>query len=95
MAYSMKVFLLEFFPLTGPDLKSLKTIPLEPLVISCLPFGNVAECMSDFTFTQSKKKKIVISSWPCFYCCIKINYSLHIFKQHCLQDRLVRALRTR
>lgn len=57
MAYSTKVFfLLEFFPLTGPDLKSLKTIPLEPLVISCLPFGNVAECMSDFTFTQSKKK---------------------------------------
>lgn len=43
-------FLAEFFSLTGPDLNSLKSIPLEPLVISCLHFSNVGEHMSDFTF---------------------------------------------
>lgn len=50
-------FLVQFFPLTGSDLNSLKSIPLETLVISCLHFSNVGEHVSDFTFTHSKKKK--------------------------------------
>ena len=78
-------FLVDFFPLTGSDSNSLKPVPLEPLVISCLHFSNASEHVSDFTFTRVKKKS-VISSWPFFHCCIKINCSFHTFKENCLQE---------
>ena len=57
----MLKLLVDLFPLTGSDSNSLKPVPLEPLVISCLHFSNASERVSDFTFTRAKKKKNQLS----------------------------------
>lgn len=87
--------LAEFFSLTSPDLNSLKSIPLEPLVISCLLFSNVDEHMSDFTSTQSKKE--IDYQFLALLLLLYKNKlaSFYMFKQNYLQDRLVRVLRVR
>lgn len=81
-----------FFSLFGPDINRLQSIPQEPLVISCLHFHSVGEVMSDFTFTQRLKKKLLISSWPCFNCCIKINWLLSILQEDLFPSKACRRL---
>lgn len=54
--FFLSFFKRRFFSIFGPDINSLRSIPQQPLVISCLHFHSVDEVMSDFTFTQRLKK---------------------------------------
>lgn len=45
-----------------------------------------------YFYPEVKKKKLLISSWPCFNCCIKINWLLSILQEDLFPSKACRRL---